>query len=84
MGMSSTDSLPLSETPYVLDALAGIAADAGHPMEDDDVCLWVGEDALDRIIERADKLPFFPVLEPADLWATSGRDSQRIERNRWQ
>ena len=70
--MATRDSLTLLETPYVLDALAGISEHEGFPLLEDDVCLWVGGDALDRVTERADILPFFPILEPADLWATSG------------
>lgn len=40
--MTASDSLSLLETPHVLDALADISQDRGHPLLQEDVCLWVG------------------------------------------
>ena len=70
--MDVSDSLPLVETPCVLDVLMGLSEASAHPLLEDDMCLWVGENALGRVIERSDQLPSFPILEPADLWSTSG------------
>ena len=70
--MTTPDSLALLDTPHTVNALTGISAHEGHPLLEGEVCLWVGGEALGRVTERAEMLPFFPILEPADLWATSG------------
>ena len=70
--MTSEKGLSLLDTPRVLEALGGIAQSRGHPILEEDVCLWVGEDTHRSVIARAETMPYFPVLEPADLWAVSG------------
>ena len=65
-------SLTLLGVPHMVDAVAGISEHHGHPLMEGDLCLWVGGDALHRVTERAKILPYFAILEPADLWSVSG------------
>ena len=66
------NGLSLRDSPHAAQMVTEELERRSIPVKGDNVYLWVGHSAYQKVAEKARQLPYFPILEPADLWAPEG------------